>query len=53
VVDPDFISAGTVEGLEKTLAGFEPGTILQMKAIPYNEGGDGPASPVQQITILA
>lgn len=51
VIDPDFINAGTVEGLEKTLSGFEPGSIVQFQVIPYNDGGDGPGSPVEEVTI--
>ena len=50
-IDPDFISAGTAEGLEKTLSGFTPGTIVEIKAIAYNDGGDGPDSPVVTVTI--
>ena len=51
VIDPDFISAGTVEGLEKTLPGFVAGVIVEVKAVPYNDGGDGPASPVATVTV--
>ncbi len=51
VIDPDFINAGTADGLEKTLPGFTPGTIVEVKAIPYNDGGDGPDSPVASVTV--
>ena len=50
-IDPEFISAGTAEGLEKTLTGFVAGVTVQVKAIPYNDGGDGPESPVAQVTV--
>ncbi len=50
-IDPDFINAGTAEGLEKTLTGFTPGVVVQVKAIPYNDGGDGPDSPVASVTV--
>jgi hypothetical protein len=45
VIDDDFINSGTAEGLEKTLPGFTPGANVLVKVIPYNDGGDGPASP--------
>ncbi|MBL9115418.1 MAG: hypothetical protein JNJ83_10470 [Verrucomicrobiaceae bacterium] len=51
VVDDDFINSGTAEGLEKTLPGFTAGAIVLVKAIPYNEGGDGPASPEVQVNV--
>lgn len=50
-VDDEFASAGTTEGLEKTLNGFTPGVTVQMKVIPYNDGGDGPESPTQSVVV--
>lgn len=50
-LDDDFINAGTADGLEKTLPGFTPGVTVQVKAVPYNEGGDGPASPVASVVV--
>jgi|JI6StandDraft_1071083.scaffolds.fasta_scaffold22878_2 hypothetical protein len=50
-IDPDFINAGTTEGLEKTLSGFTPGVVVEIKVVAYNEGGDGPDSPVASVTI--
>ena len=50
-IDDDFISAGTTQGLEKTLDGFLPGVIVEIKAVPYNDGGDGPESPVGTVTV--
>lgn len=50
-IDPDFISAGTAEGLEKTLSGFTPGVIVEVKGVAYNDGGDGPDSPVASVTV--
>ncbi|MDZ4401159.1 hypothetical protein [Prosthecobacter sp.] len=50
-IDDDFINSGTADGLEKTLPGFVAGVIVQVKAIPYNDGGDGPESPVVQVTV--
>ena len=50
-IDDDFINAGTAAGLEKTLEDFVPGVIVQVKAIPYNDGGDGPESPVASVTV--
>ncbi len=49
--DPEFINADSADGLEKTLPGFAPGAVVKMKVIPYNDGGDGPASPVVQVTV--
>ncbi len=50
-IDLEFINAGTAEGLEKTLPGFVPGVVVQVKAIPYNDGGDGPESPMGTVTV--
>ena len=51
-IDPDFTSAGTFDGLEKTLSGFVPGVIIKVKAIPFNDAGDGPASPEGTVTVI-
>ncbi len=50
-VDDDFSSAGTTDGLEKTLSGFAPGVTVQMKAIAYNDGGDAPPSPMVSVVV--
>ena len=50
-IDDDFVNAGTADGLEKTLPGFVPGVIVEVKAIPYNDGGDGPESPTASVTV--
>ena len=50
-IDADFINAGTTAGLEKTLVDFVPGVVVQVKAIPYNDGGDGPESPAASVTV--
>lgn len=50
-IDEDFIPAGTSEGLEKTLDGFDPGVTVEVVVISYNDGGDGPPSPVASITM--
>lgn len=50
-IDDDFISAGTAEGLEKTLPGFVAGVTVEVMVIPYNDGGDGPASPVASVVV--
>lgn len=50
-IDDDFISAGATEGLEKTLPGFVAGVTVQVKAVPYNDGGDGPESPTQSVVV--
>ena len=50
-IDPDFISAGTADGLEKTLPGFVAGVTVELMAIPFNDGGDGPASPVVVVVV--
>ena len=50
-MDDDFSSAGTADGLEKTLAGFTPGVTVQMKAIAYNDGGDAPPSPMVSVVV--
>ena len=52
-IDDEFISAGTTEGLEKTLTGFDPGLTVEVQAIPYNDGGDGPGSPVESVVVAA
>ncbi len=50
-LDDDFVNSGTADGLEKTLTGFTAGQSVEVKAVPYNDGGDGPASPVQSIVV--
>lgn len=50
-VDGDFVSAGTVTGLEKTLTGYTAGQAVELKAIAYNDGGDAPAGPTAGVTV--
>lgn len=50
-VDDDFSSAGTTEGLEKTLTGFTPGVTVEIQAIAYNDGGDASPSPTQSVVV--
>lgn len=45
-VDADFLSLGTVDGLEKLLIGLTVGQTIEAKVIAYNDGGDAPESPV-------
>lgn len=49
-VDDDFVSAGTADGLEKTLAGFTAGQSVVFRAIAYNDGGD--ANPSPEVTVV-
>lgn len=51
-IDDEFVNAGTADGLEKTLAGFVAGVTVQVKVVPYNDGGDGPASPAQEVVVV-
>ena len=50
-VDDDFVSAGTSEGLEKTLLGFTAGQTLEVRLIAYNDGGDAAPSPVASVVV--
>lgn len=50
-VDDDFVSAGTADGLEKTLPGFTAGQTVEIRAIAYNDGGDAPPSPVASVVV--
>jgi len=50
-IDLDWVNAGTVDGLEKTLDGFTAGEVVDVQAVPYNEAGDGPGSPVRTVTV--
>jgi len=50
-VDLDFVSAGTSDGLEKTLAGFTAGQVVEVRVIAYNDGGDAAPSPVASVTV--
>lgn len=50
-VDPDFVTKGTADGLEKTLNSYIPGQVLEAMVIAYNDGGDGPPSPVASVTV--
>ncbi len=51
-IDLVFQNAGTADGLEKTLEGFTAGQLVDVQAIPYNDGGDGPGSPVKTVTVI-
>lgn len=50
-IDNDWVNAGTADGLEKTLEGFTAGQVVDVQVIPYNDGGDGPGSPVRTVTV--
>lgn len=50
-VDTDFISLGTVNGLTMLVEDETPGVTIQFKVIPYNDGGDGPESPVATVVV--
>lgn len=50
-VDDDFVSAGTADGLEKTLAGYTAGQSVVFRAIAYNDGGDATPSPEATVTV--
>ena len=50
-IDTLWINAGTADGLEKTLEGFTAGEVVDVQVFPYNDGGDGPGSPVRTITV--
>ena len=50
-VDADFVSAGTTDGLEKTLPGFTAGQSVELRVIAYNDGGDAPPSPTQSVVV--
>lgn len=50
-VDDDFVSAGTADGLEKTLAGFTAGQSVVFRAFAYNDGGDANPSPEATVVV--
>jgi hypothetical protein len=50
-VDDDFVSAGTADGLEKTLAGYTAGQSVVFRAIAYNDGGDANPSPEATVVV--
>lgn len=49
--DEEFASVGTSAGLEKVLAGQPVGALIEIQVVPYNDGGDGGASPVKSVTV--
>jgi hypothetical protein len=49
--DEEFASVGTAVGLEKVLTGQPVGALLEIQVVPYNDGGDGSASPTKTITV--
>jgi hypothetical protein len=51
-VDTDFVSAGTSDGLEKTLPGFTPGQTVELRVIAYNDGGDAAPSPIVSVVVI-
>jgi len=50
-VDEEFVSIGTVDGLEKMLTGQTVGQTLQLQVIAYNDGGDAAPSPVASVVV--
>jgi hypothetical protein len=50
-VDEDFVSIGTVDGLEKMIEGLTVGQTVQLTATAYNDGGDAPPSPTAQAVV--
>lgn len=50
--DAEFQSAGTTGGLELLLKDLTPGTTIFVQVIPYNEAGDGGASPVKSVVVV-
>ena len=50
-VDTEFVSAGTADGLEKTLAGYTAGQSVVFRAIAYNDGGDANPSPEATVVV--
>lgn len=50
--DDDFVSAGTADGLEKTLSGFTAGQQIVFRVIAYNDGGDAAPSPETTVTVM-
>ncbi|MBL9181279.1 MAG: hypothetical protein JNN17_04000 [Verrucomicrobiaceae bacterium] len=50
-VDDEFVSAGTADGLEKTLAGYTAGQSVVFRAIAYNDGGDATPSPEATVVV--
>ena len=49
--DEEFASVGTSAGLEKVLTGQSVGALIEIQVVPYNEGGDGSASPTKTLTV--
>ena len=49
--DEEFASVGTSAGLEKVLTGQPVGALIEIQVVPYNEGGDGSASPTKTLTV--
>ena len=50
-VDDEYVSAGTADGLEKTLAGYTAGQSVVFRAIAYNDGGDANPSPEATVVV--
>lgn len=49
--DEEFVSVGTAGGLEKVLTEQPVGALIEIQVVPYNDGGDGGASPVKSILV--
>ena len=50
-IDDDFLTQGSVPGLEKNLAGLTVGQTIQIQVVPHNEAGDGPGSPIVTVVV--
>ena len=50
-VDDQFVIIGTVNALEKVLENMTVGQTIQVQVTPYNDGGDGPPSPVVSVVV--
>jgi hypothetical protein len=52
-IDADFVNIADPQDLEYTIKDLTAGTLIKVKVVPANEGGEGPASPVVEYTVPA
>jgi hypothetical protein len=52
-IDADFVNIADPRDLDFTIKDLTAGTLIKVEVVPASEGGEGPASPVVELTVPA